>query len=150
MHLFKMIITKYLSLILIIIIFGCSNNNSNNNTIPTTRKTVNAKPVAAYVIPMGDPKLDRKFGTEIYETPETFKFKLVLYNDGTVVNDTLEFPNFGIAPVIQVKPGTEKLSCIIGFVDNKNVFREYKMLSEKNGQLLLTTLKRYYTDAPQQ
>ena len=98
---------------------------------------------------MGDPKLDRKFGAEIFETPETFKFKLVIYNDGAIVNDTMEFPNFGILPVIQVKPGTQKLSCIIGFVDNKNVFREYKMLSIENDKLRLTTLKRYYTDTPQ-
>ncbi|MEO5781942.1 MAG: hypothetical protein ABIQ07_01645, partial [Ginsengibacter sp.] len=67
---------KYFSLILIIIICGCSNNNK---AIPAERKTVNTKAVASYVIPMGDPQLDRKFGAEVFETPETFKYLLVMY-----------------------------------------------------------------------
>lgn len=137
---------KYLSLILIIIICGCSNNNKN---IPATRKTVNTKAVASYVIPMGDPQLDRKFGAEVFETPETFKYLLVMYFDGTTQNDTLAIPDLGILPVVQIKPGTEKQSCIIGFLDDKNVFREYKMLAIKNNQLRLTTLKRYYTEGSQ-
>ena len=66
-----------------------------------------------------------------------------MYNDGTVQNDTLNIPDFGIWPVIKVNPGKEKLSCIIGFLDRNKEFREYKMLSEKDGQLALTTLKRY-------
>ena len=140
-----MAITKYLSLILIIIIFGCG-DNSNNNAVPATRKNVNKKAVASYVISMGDPKLDRKFEIEIFETPETFKFLLVMYFDGTVHNDTLEFPDLGIAPVVQIKPGAEKLSCTIGFIDNKNVFREYKSLTVKDDQLVLTTLKNYFVD----
>ena len=141
-----MIIQKYFITFFLILLCSCAEKKT---TIPTTRDTINKKPVASYIIPMGDPKLDRKFGAEIFETPETFKFKLVIYNDGAIVNDTMEFPNFGILPVIQVKPGTQKLSCIIGFVDNKNVFREYKMLSIENDKLRLTTLKRYYTDTPQ-
>jgi hypothetical protein len=66
-----------------------------------------------------------------------------------VGSSTLAIPDLGILPVIQIKPGTEKLSCIIGFLDNKNVFREYKMLAIKNNQLVLSTLKRYYTGASQ-
>ena len=98
---------------------------------------------------MGDPKLDRKFGAEVFETPETFKYFLVMYFDGTIQNDTLAFPDLGILPVVQIKPGTEMLSCIIGFLDDKNIFREYKMLSVKDNQLILKTLKRYYTDVTQ-
>ncbi len=137
---------KYLFLILIFIICGCSNNKK---TIPATRKNVNTKAVASYVIPIGDPKLDRKFGAEVFETPATFKYLLVMYFDGTTQNDTLAFPDLGIQPVVQIKPGTEKLSCIIGFLDDKNVFREYKMLAIKNNQLRLTTLKRYYKEGSQ-
>ena len=137
---------KYLSLILIIIIYGCSNNKK---TIPAGRKNVNTKAVASYVIPMGDPKLDRKFGAEVFETPATFKFLIVMYFDGTTQNDTLAFPDLGISPVVQIKPGTEKLSCIIGFLDDKNVFREYKKVAIKNNQLVLSTLKKYYTEGSQ-
>ena len=115
----------------------------SNDTIPATRLNVNKKPVASYVIPMGDPKLDRKFGVEIYQTPETFKYLLVMYHDGTIQDDTLTVPNFGVWPEVKVKPGKEKLSCIIGFLDNKNEFREFKMLSAKGDKLRLTILKQY-------
>jgi len=149
-----MISAKYFYLFIIVFIYSCVQKNNDrgneektevvsNDTISVIRKSISNKPVATYVIPMGNPKLDRKFGVEIFETRETFKYLLVMYNDGTVQDDTLTVPNFGISPVIKINPGKEKLTCIIGFLDKKKEFREYKMLSTKNGQLALTTLKRY-------
>lgn len=135
-----MIISKYFSFLIFIFLCSCA---EKKNAIPAIRKEISKNPVAAYLIPMGDPKLDRKFGAEVFETSETFKYLLVMYFDGTVQNDTLTVPNLGMLPVIQIKPGDEKLSCIIGFADDKNVFREYKLLSVKNDQLRLTTLKKY-------
>ena len=135
-----MIIPKYFHLIVLFFLFSCA---EKGKTISTTRDIVNKNPVASYIVPMGDPKLDRKFGAEVFETPETFTFLLVMYFDGTVQNDTLVIPNLGIQPVVQIQPGDEKLSCIIGFADDKNVFREYKLLSVKNDQMRLTTVKKY-------
>jgi hypothetical protein len=122
---------------------GKQTDKISNDTIPAVRKNVNKKTVASFIIPMGDPKLDRKFGVEIYETSETFKYLLVMYNDGTIQDDTLAVPNFGTWPTVKVKPGEEKLSCIIGFLDNKNEFREFKKLYIKNNELKLSILKRY-------
>ncbi len=134
-----------------VLVGSCTENNNHskqnpgvsNDTVSSVRKITSKKPVAKYVIPMGDPKLDRKFGVEIFETDETFKYLLVMYHDGTLQNDTLNIPNFGIVPTIKIKPGKEKLSCIIGFFDTKNEFREYKLLAVKNDILSLTTLKKY-------
>lgn len=144
---------KYLCFLFIFQLVSCAEKNKNNSdsrtitvsndTIPSVRKKVSKKPVAAYVIPMGDVKLDRKFGVEIYETPGTFKYFLVMYHDGTIQNDTLTVPNFGRWPEVKVKPGKEKFSCIIGFLDNKNDFMEFKMLSAKGDKLRLTILKQY-------
>lgn len=92
---------------------------------------------------MGDPKLDRKFGVQIFETPSTFKYLLLMYYDGTEQQDTLNIPDIGIWPVIEVKPGNDTLSCVIGFLDKEKVFREYKMLTGTKDQLRLTTLKKY-------
>ena len=135
-----MIISKYFSLLIFIFLCSCA---EKKNAIPAIRKEISKNPVATYLIPMGDPKLDRKFGAEVFETSETFKYLLVMYFDGTVQNDTLNVPNIGILPVVKIKAGEERLSCIIGFADDKNVFREYKLLSVKNDQLRLTTLKKY-------
>jgi hypothetical protein len=116
---------------------------ANKKPIPEARITISKNPVASYLIPMGNPKLDRKFGVEIYETPYTFKYLLVMQYDGMIQTDALKIPNFGISPVVKIKPGAEKLSCIIGFLDERNNFREYKMLSAKNDDLKLTVLKSY-------
>ncbi len=115
----------------------------SDNIIPEYRKTINNKPVASYSVAMGDPRLDRKFGVEIYETNFTFKYLLVMQYDAMIQSDTLKLPDFGSWPKVEVKPGTEKLSCIIGFVDNQNNFREYKLLSAEDNNLKLTVIKSY-------
>lgn len=77
---------KYYYVILLICISACSqkNKSANKNTIPEVRATVSKNPVASYLISMGNPKLDRKFGVEIYETPYTFKYLLVMQYDGMI------------------------------------------------------------------
>ena len=117
--------------------------NKSGSAIPEIRNTINKKPVASYSIPMGDPRLDRKFGVEVYETPYTFKYLLQMQYDGMIQTDTLKVPNLYRWPTIEIKPGKEKLSCIIGFLDEKNNFREYKLLSGKNNHLSLSVLKSY-------
>ena len=146
---------KYYCLFFLICISACEqtnktgnkkpgdNNGSPGDIIPATRVTVNNNPVASYSVPMGDPRLDRKFGVEIYETKYTFRYLLVMQYDGMIQTDTLKLPNFDTWPVVKVKPGKEKLSCIIGFMDKKNDFREYKMLTAKNDKLKLIVLNGY-------
>lgn len=147
-----MIHARFLMSVTIILFAGCAQNKNgepgkssaeSNDTIPAARKVINKKAIASYLTPIGDPKLDRKFGVEVFETPQTFKFLLVMYHDGAVESDTLSIPNFGIWPVVKVKPGEEDLSCIIGFLDNKNEFREYKLLAVKDERLRLSVLKQY-------
>lgn len=139
-------------LLLIFFIVSCVEKKNNtgitsevfiNDTIPELRKKVNKKPVASYWIQMGNPKLERRFGVDIFETPFTFKYLLSMQYDAMPENDTIEIPNFGKYPDIKVIPGKEKLSCIIGFMDAKENFKEYKLLSAKNDKLRLSTLKYY-------
>lgn len=119
------------------------NNGPARNRIPEIRDTLNKESVASYIIPMGDPRLDRKFGVEVFETSQTFKYILKMQYDGMIQTDTLRVPNFGTWPVIKIKPGKEKLSCIIGFLDEKNNLREYKLLSAQKNRLNLSVLKSY-------
>jgi hypothetical protein len=142
-------------LIPLLLLIGCSqssekqNSGSNkttkltNDTIPEVRKDVSSKPVASYMIPIGNPKLEYKFGVTLYETPHTFKYLMRMQYEGMVVTDTLKVPNFGIWPTVEVKPGKEKLSCIIGFLDKEKKFKEYKQLTIEDNDLKLTVLKRY-------
>ena len=133
-------------IIIIILISSCGNNNPKKSVIPEVRKEVNKKPVASYVITVGDPRLDQKFGVEVYETPHTFKYLLAMQYEGMEETDTLEVPDFDTWPVVQVKPGEDSLSCVIGFLNEKKEFMEYKLLSAKNDQLKLKVLRRYGVD----
>ena len=130
-------------IIIIFLISACGNKSSKAPLVPEERKEVNKNPVASYLVTAGDPRLDRKFGVEVYETPFTFKYLLKIQYGGVQETDTLKVPNFDIWPVVQVKPGEDSLSCIIGFLNEKKEFMEYKLLSVKNGQLQLTVLRKY-------
>ena len=58
--------------------------------------------------------------------------------------DTLKLPDFGIEPKPEIRKGIGRFSCIIGFIDKDQSFREYKLVSVKDGrELKLTTLKHY-------
>ncbi len=48
----------------------------STDTIPEVRTVVSNKPVASYFVGVNDPKLNRRFGLNIYETPSTFKYLL--------------------------------------------------------------------------
>ena len=133
-------------IIIIILISACSNKHSKSSIIPDVRKEINKKPVASYLITVGDPRLEQKFGVEVYETPYTFKYLLLMQYQGIEETDTLKIPDFDTWPVVQVKPGSDSLSCIIGFLNEKKEFMEYKFLSAKNDQLRLTVLRRYAVD----
>ena len=122
---------------------GLADENASTDTIPEVRDTIGKSPVASYSIPMGDPRLERKFGVEIYETNYTFKYLLVMQYDAMVQTDTLKLPNFGTWPVVKVKPGKEKLSCIIGFLMRKIILESTKCLVLKMMHLKLTVLKSY-------
>ena len=146
---------RFYVMVIIILSYSCSENRNvkdtnrniqiNNDTIPEIRKVVNKKPVASYWVQMGNPKLERKFGVDIYETVYTFKYVLSMQYDAMPQTDSLQIPNFGTWPKIKVIKGEEDLSCIIGFIDAEGNFREYKMLSAKNDNLRLSTLKYYST-----
>lgn len=115
----------------------------SNDTIPEKRLTVSRKPVDSYYTLVGDPKLERRFGLSIYETPFTFRYLIRFEYEAIRSTDTLSVPNFGVWPVVQIRPGKDKLTRIIGFLDTKKQFRECKMLSAQGDRMKLTVLKQY-------
>ena len=121
-----------------------------NDTVSEIRSKVNTLPVAEYLKHLGEnTSKDIKFSVSIYETKERFKFLLRMKyaRPGfTELNesDTLRIPNFGIQPRIQIQKGTNDNSCIIGFLDKKGEFKEYKEVAIKDNQMKLTTLRKYF------
>ena len=117
----------------------------NNDTIPAIRKMVKRDPVAIYSERLSGEKLnDWNFAVLVYETERTFHYLLRLQYKELRVSDSLQIPNFGTQPRVEIRKGKEPLSCIIGFLDKKDNFKEYKKVSIKGDRLKLSTLNSYY------
>jgi hypothetical protein len=111
---------------------------------PRFRKQVNREPVAEWKEKTDDPLNDFYFTVRLYETAETFRYRVTMQFEEVRGEDTLIFPDFGIPPKPSIQKGKDRFSCIIGFVDRAGDFREYKQVSVEHGQTLrISTLHRY-------
>ncbi len=143
----------------IFFLIGCHSNNANTgvtntdsvatvtsaaNNIPEFRKEVKKEPVAEYKEKTDDPLNNWYFLVRLYETPKTFQYRLQMQFEEIRGEDTLKLPDFGIEPKPELRKGKDKYSCVVGFIDKDNKFREYKMVYVKGGNTLkLVTLNHY-------
>ncbi|TDH27404.1 hypothetical protein EXU57_07410 [Segetibacter sp. 3557_3] len=145
---------KYLALCLMLFAIACNTETTENDkktdskiitndTVPEVRTNISKAPVASYMVPLGNPVQKWFFGVQVFETNQTFKYLLRMQYEGMIETDTLRLPNFGTWPVVEVRKGSEKLSCIIGFLDQQKQFKEYKKLVVEVNNMKLVVLKRY-------
>lgn len=111
--------------------------------IPLYRTTVNPEPVAEHKVKTDNPLNDWYFSVKLYETPKTFQYIMKVKYEELEGDDTLKLPNMGTPPKPVIQKGEDKYSCIVGFMDNHDQFREYKKVYVKNDQLKVTSLKHY-------
>ena len=107
------------------------------------RETVADTAVARYSKRTDDPLNDWYFRVSVFETRNTFHYLMKLQFEEIRGEDTLKIPNLGFEPKVEIRKGPEKYSCIIGFLDKENAFREYKKVYVKNNALKVTTLRHY-------
>lgn len=155
-----MAMTKYPALLLLLFAVSCGEQSSKDETktsdttaaatvtnpadkIPSTRDSVRAEPVAQYSEKTDNPLNDWYFSVKLFETPKTFHYLIKLQYEEIRGEDTLKLPNFGILPQPVIQKGPDKYSCIIGFMDKDNNFREYKKIFVKDNTLKITALKHY-------
>jgi hypothetical protein len=118
-----------------------------SSKIPEYRKEIKKEAVAAYKEKVDDPLNDWYFNVRLYETPKTFHYLLKFQFEEIRGEDTLILPNFGIAPRPVLQKGKDKYTCLIGFYDKNDSFREYKMISVREGrEMKLSTLHHYAVD----
>jgi hypothetical protein len=111
--------------------------------IPLYRDTINKEPVAEFRERTDNPLNDWYFSVRLYETRKTFYYLIKLEHEEIHGQDTLKLPNFGTMPKPVIQKGPEKYSCIIGFMDKENQFREYKKVYVIGNRLKITALKHY-------
>lgn len=111
--------------------------------ISPDRDNVQTEPVAEYKVRTENPLNDWYFRVRLYETPKTFHYLIKLEFEEIHGQDTLKLPNFGTLPKPVIQKGPGQYSCIIGFMDKENNFREYKKVYVKENTLKITALKHY-------
>jgi hypothetical protein len=113
------------------------------DTIPEKRVKISKEPIAHF-----EEKLDTlnnwKFAVYIYETAKTFKYNIHLEAKEVRVTDSLIIPNFGRHPKVVIQKGKEPHTCIIGFLDKKDAFKEYRKVSFQDERLRIKTIQTYY------
>lgn len=114
-----------------------------NDTIPMERTDVDPDPVASYSRPVSDPLNQFKFAVKLYETPLRFRYRVAVQYKMLDVKDSVDIPNFGYQPKVDVRKSEQGLSCMIGFYDAAGTFMELKKVEVIGNQLKMRQVKRY-------
>ena len=123
---------------LILSFISCNEHNINTNkdsvalkykNIPQQRTSINDNPVKMYTEIIKSFETTDTFKVALFETEQTFKYLIKINYKQLDAEDTFRIPDFGINPVIEIKKGEKRPSCIIGFFDEHKQFRESKMVS---------------------
>lgn len=158
--------TIYSTLILLLLVTACNtgndktienktdspvaSTNANDSVVFTTenipfeRTEVNPKPVKSYSETIKSFETTDEFKVRLYETKRTFKYVIKISYQQMEVEDTLRVPNFGIEPSVDIIKGDSiRPSCIIGFFDKEQKFRESKLVYFKGNKMKVKVLKHY-------
>lgn len=114
-----------------------------NDTIPSERTNVDPKPVATYSAPVPDALNQFKFAVKLYETPLRFRYRVAVTYKMLDVKDSIDIPNFGYQPKVDVQKYENNLSCMIGFYDAEGTFMDLKKVEIVDNQLKIRQVKRY-------
>ncbi len=121
-------------------------------SVSEERELPSKKPIATFSVPIDDGMGNAnnwKFGVNIYETSKTFEYKVQIQYKEIRATEMITIPNFGIDPVVTIKPGKSSLDCIIGFNDSNGLFKEYIQVNVKNEQLKFKKINSYAVRAYQ-
>jgi len=115
----------------------------NYKNIPTDRSSVDPNPVKTYKEEVKSFETTDQFIVSLYETRETFHYLIRIQYKNLEAGDTLNVPNFGTAPSVEILKGEKRPSCIVGFLDEDKKFRESKLICFEDNELKIHVLKHY-------
>jgi len=121
------------------------NVRSSSAGVQETRKQVRTEPVASCEEKVDDPLNNWFVSVRLYETTKTFEYRMKMQFEEVKGEDTVTFPNLGFEPRPAIQKGKDPLSCIVGFMDGDNKFREYKLIYVQDRKLLKTVTLHHYT-----
>ena len=116
---------------------------SPSNEIDEARPNPKSSPVAAYEKRTLNDLNEWYFRVQLYETKQRFVYNLKMQYEEMNEKKEILFPNLKIEPQPQIRKGAKAFEAIVGFLDNKGVFKEFLQVSAEGGSLHLKTLKHY-------
>ncbi|GLU53099.1 hypothetical protein [Dyadobacter frigoris] len=143
---------KYYYLFSLLALLACNKKNGSGESggdsaveISEVRKVVKPEAVSSYSEPVKDKDglNDWKFAVSLFETDQTFKYKIKVKYKELEAEDDLIVPNLGIQPKVEVQKGKEPLTCVIGFMDKENVFKEFKRVEVIGDELKIRQTRSY-------
>lgn len=145
---------KATHILFIIALLTSCNETANNNAakdsvvlnykdIPLERKPVSANAVKIYSEPVKSFETTDEFKVSLFETKETFHYLIKIDYKNLAEEDTLNVPDFGISPSVEIKKGDKRPSCIVGFFDQNKQFRESKLIYFEDNTIKVHVLKHY-------
>jgi hypothetical protein len=145
---------KILVVLSVLLILSCNSKTDDNKNsgdsvvystdkISETRSNVNPKPVKTYSETVKSFETTDEFKVSLFETKETFRYLIKINYKNLEAEDTLNVPNFGEVPSVEIIKGDKRPSCIVGFLDNNKQFRESKLIFFEDNKIEVHVLKHY-------
>ena len=116
---------------------------SGKPEIKTERETVKPEPVKTYQEIVKSEETTDTFNVALYETSYTFKYLIKISFKSIEATDSLRIPDLGYAPAPEIKAGSVRPSCIVGFLDDKQQFMEGNEVVFQDNKLKFHTLRTY-------
>ncbi len=114
-----------------------------NDTIPMERTEISKQAVAGYTAKVPDPLNDFVFSVRLFETPLRFRYRADIRYKMMTIKDSVDIPNFGHQPRVDIRRHEGELSCMIGFYDENGVFKDLKKVEVRSDQVKIVQVKRY-------
>lgn len=109
---------------------------------PETRSHIKKEAVAEY----REKSKHGEFVVRLYQTSKTMYYRIDVDFEGLPGSDTVHLPDLGIEPRPALQKGDSARTCLVGFLDNDNHFREVKgvFVTPKGNQFKITTLRHWH------
>lgn len=144
-----------LFVLLMIVVTGCNNSPEKAkspgeatvilpaDSISELRSTVRKQAVVSHQQKVPDEFNDWKFAVSLYETERRFHYTVRIQYKELRITDSINIPNLGKEPIVEIKKDSLPYSCTIGFLDNKGVFKPYYRANVKQEQLRFKKIAAY-------
>jgi hypothetical protein len=113
------------------------------DSISELRSTVRKQAVASHQQKVPDELNDWKFAVNVYETERRFHYIVRMQYKELRISDSINIPNLGKEPSIEIKKDSLPYSCTIGFLDNKGTFKPYYRANIVKDQLRFKKIAGY-------